>query len=167
MESRWAYSLLALVALMVASGCAAPSKPKSIQAPFVVEEFEPYLDVSRGTADITGQAFAKMLSGDVKYAAGEFVYLMPVTTYTTELWNRINLKGEHVGLQDPRLDTYIRKVRADGEGRFEFATIPPGEYYVETSVSWWAGQHEQFVLLGEKVRVIDGQKLNLVLPTIR
>lgn len=90
-----------------------------------------------GTARIEGQAFLKTIGGDVKTAAGNAVYLNPVTSYS-EQWYASYVTGRPLdpAEPDPRLSKYIRETTADGEGRFEFADVPAGEYFVTTRVVW-------------------------------
>lgn len=91
-----------------------------------------------GTAIVTGQAFLKTVGGDVKTAAGESVYLNPVTSYSTYAYTASDASQRPMAPPDPRLLQYMKSVTADASGRFTFKNVPPGEYYVVTQVTWQA-----------------------------
>lgn len=105
-----------------------------MQTAFNETEFAPY--AGTGTSTITGQAFLKTLGGEVRLGAGNTVQLVPVTSYTTEVRQRVTIGGEHVGPVDPRIEKYRRTTIADASGSFEFHNLPPGEYYVSCVITW-------------------------------
>ena len=122
-----------IVLLVIASGCVQqPKLPPA--APFDETEYLKY--EGNGSSTITGQAFMKTRAGDVKYGAGDPVFLNPVTSHSTAWWDRAVLQNRRVGLQDPRADKYTRTAIADGEGRFTFANLPAGDYYITCPISW-------------------------------
>jgi hypothetical protein len=122
------------LATLVAGCITAPQ----ITTPFDESAFQPF--VGKGTSTISGQAFQKTVSGEVRYGAGDTVSLIPVTPYTTEMtsaWlHNFNQLRPHA---DPRLQQYIREVIADGNGNFEFQNIPVGDYYIVCPIFWRAG----------------------------
>lgn len=125
-------SLLTLSVLAITlCGCFSPPR-RQVMTPFNEADFKSF--VVSGTATIDGQAFAKTRGGDVKYAAGNLVYLMPATDYTRELVN-IAQQGK-VPLRDDRVQQFIRNTRADGFGNFSFNQVPAGTYYVECGIFW-------------------------------
>jgi len=101
--------------------------------PFNEIEFLPYMGY--GTSTIQGQAFLKTRGGQVRYAAGNTVSLIPVTSYSSEIW-QASLYGGMVNGVDGRWHIYNRNATADGFGNFEFTNIPAGEYYIECPIFW-------------------------------
>jgi hypothetical protein len=115
---------------------------------FDANEFEKYS--SKGSSSIKGQAFMKTAGGEVRYGAGETVYLVPLTSYTTELKpyiqkeQALNVYGrETSGTVEKNLDgvdvrwrKYLKTTTADGSGNFEFSGLSEGEYYIQCPVFW-------------------------------
>ncbi len=107
-----------LVTLLVS--CATPSPQMTTQ--FKEEEFLPF--AGSGTSTIQGA---------VKDGTGNTVYLIPVTSYTREVW-QASLQGKKPD-KDPRMEKYTRTTVTDRSGNFTFQNIPAGEYYLECSIS--------------------------------
>jgi len=162
---RWS-RVLFVSALLVLAAPAAGQNP-------VERDYAPYK--KRGTAVVSGQAFATTRGGDVKYAAGSTVILNPATWYTTEFWWNVNMT-EDEDEPDPVAVKYSKTAIADGEGRFSFAGVPAGSYYLLTQVSWLvdAGPSEEYarkigttyVRLGELVAVKTGEHKKVVLNPV-
>lgn len=128
---RYGY-LFAFVALALAAGCT--RLPHERLESFVEAEYAPY--AKPGTAQIDGQAFIKTHSGEVKFAAANWVYLTPLTSYSAE-WFRVRvLNNRRIEPPDARLEKYQRRTKADGEGRFQFKNLPAGEYYLFCPIRW-------------------------------
>jgi hypothetical protein len=104
------------------------------QVAFIESEFAPY--AGTGTSTIVGQAFLKTRSGEVRFGAGCKVQMAPVTSYTTETYERGILRGERLEDPDPRYSAYRHTTIADGNGNFEFHNIPAGSYYVSCPIFW-------------------------------
>jgi hypothetical protein len=120
--------------IIIVCGCAG-TPVIQVNTPFTEDEYLPY--TKDGTGNIKGQAFLKTKSGDVKYGAGNTIYLIPNTSYTKELMDKaIEKCGGFTTNMDYRLNKYIKTTIADGEGRFEFLKLPPGDYYVGCQVAW-------------------------------
>lgn len=124
---------------------------------------------SAGTATIEGQAFLKTRGGDVKYGAGNDVLLVPVSPHTEEWFNRAVLREERVVDLGTELVPYVKSTTSDGSGRFRFANVAAGEYYVVTTVTWevpsgsaYIGPSTQGGKLGMKVRATDGQAESII-----
>ncbi len=134
----------------IALGCGAlkgpqQREPYQRQAVFVEEEYRLYAE--SGTGSISGQAFFKTAGGDVKYGAGDEIYLNPVTTYSTE-WFKNHVVAERlISPSDPRALQYMRHTTADGEGRFKFEKLPAGGYYLMCRIVWqYAGGYRGSLL---------------------
>lgn len=123
---------------VVCAGCAtmypAPPPPAPRQAVFNEAEYAPFGEP--GTGSIAGQAFLKTRSGDVKLCAGEQVILNPQTSYSTEWFNVSILQERAIATGDPRAQQFTRFAIADGDGRFRFAGLPSGDYYLVCRVTW-------------------------------
>lgn len=148
-------------------GCALPS-PQPRRAVFDETEYAPY--AGEGSCAIEGQAFLKTRAGDVKYGAGNDVWLNPVTTYSREWFERNVIGHEALEPADPRVERYARKTVADGEGRFRFEKLPPGEYYIACWIVWEyveAGMNTAFLMptggaAHTQVKVREGETVKVV-----
>lgn len=157
---------LLLLPCLVLFGCAQSNQLRL--APYVETDYARYS--GPGTASISGQAFARAADGDVKFAAGSQVLLLPATPYTDEHWTRAVVAEQQLAPMESGVVAVTRVATGDGEGRFEFRDLPPGEYYVHTGVAWteqWPTIEHHVVKLGQKVSLADGQELKLILPVIR
>lgn len=133
----------ALTILVVISGCATRKVATFDPLPF--DEAEYAALPTKGTGIVRGQVFAKTLGGDVKKGAGENVVLIPATQYGNQRYNQQIIQGKFLSrAEDPRYAKYVRAKLTDGEGRFEFSEIPPGTYYVLSSVTWVAIERTSF-----------------------
>ena len=126
--------IIAVCLLLGLMGCATTATIQPRQSKFVENDFYDYL--GPGDGRIIGQAFLKTQGGDVKYGAGNEVMLVPVTPYTKEtmdrrIWSEIGFMGI-----DRRLQKYIRRTVADGQGGFEFDGIPSGDYFLICTIVW-------------------------------
>jgi hypothetical protein len=151
-----------LIFAIALSGC---TRTHTMITVFNEQEFAPY--AKKGTSSIVGQAFQKTRGGEVRYGAGETVLLIPVTSYSKELWHA-SLPGNAPAPNfDARLKNYIREVTADGMGNFEFNEIPAGEYYVECSIFWEVagpyGMEQTGGVAKKQVKVIESEKLKVIL----
>ena len=151
--------------VVVLTGCAI--QPTVARIPFPEHEYAQLQ--KEGTATIKGQAFMKTRGGDVKFAAGEIIMLNPVTSYSNQWYEENYLKQKNISPEDPRQKEYIRKKIADGSGRFEFKSIPAGEYYVTGMVTWEAptgfqgALQMQGGLISKKVKVTDREEAEVIL----
>ena len=84
-----------------------------------------------------GQAFKKTVGGDVKYGAGNSVYLYPLTPYFSEVLSLFAQRDAFTRVYvDPTALRYKRTAVADAQGHFKFSNVLPGRYYLETSITW-------------------------------
>lgn len=158
MKMIWLCMLIALL-----GGCAL-NKPVERTSTFNETEYAPY--AGTGTSSITGQAFAKTVGGDVKFAAGNSISLNPVTVYSTEFYNTLVIQQKAITAPDTRAAQYNRTTIADGNGNFEFHKLPAGEYYVTTILTWSApgmnGPVPTGAALGAKVSVGPGETAKVI-----
>ena len=146
------------ILFFVLAGCASVT-PQERTAVYNPAELAPYS--KPGTGKIVGQAFLKNLGGDVKYGAGNMVWLHPVTRLTTEWFTKHIVHGIPLLAGNPRTDDYRRQAIADAEGRFEFNGLPPGDYYLTCSITWGVPTDIGVIPAGEiayaKVTVRNGE----------
>lgn len=122
-----------------------------------------------GTGVVRGQAFLKTRGGDVKVAAGEEVLLNPVTSYSEQWYEVAYLGGKTLTAPDPRYHDHIEKTIADGDGRFVFRSVPPGEYFVTARVVWEAatgyggGLQAQGGFVTKRIRVSEGEQVDVII----
>jgi len=128
---------------VVLSGCA--PVPLIQRIPFPSDEYAAL--ATTGTGVVKGQAFMKTRGGEVRTAAGNEIHLDPVTTYSMQ---REKVGSSRLTPIDPRYREYFNSVDwgpinwfTDAEGKFELENIPPGEYYIMTSVTWEAPVKKQ------------------------
>lgn len=122
-----------------------------------------------GTAKATGQAFLRTYSGDVKYAAGSKVFLIPVTSISNQWYYQWYLVENHINPEkiiakaDTRHLAIIRTKQANGNGRFTFENIPAGEYFIITRIVWKVDQNTVGGFICNKVSIEDGKSHNFVI----
>ena len=126
--------LTIILAILFVSACA--------RTPVIVERI-PFNETeflalpSSGTATVTGKAFIKTTTGNIHFAKNAEVRLNPKTSYSRQ-WYKVNYLGRtNIADADPRYLGYVRKVRADENGRFTFNDVPAGDYYISAPVFWF------------------------------
>ncbi len=151
-----------LVAAVLFSACAMKPPTRTIVAKFDPAEMAGCDETGTGT--ITGQAFLRTMIGEVRYAAGEIVLLMPATAYTRELVSDTTTAPSNL---DPRLKQYGPQTQADGEGKFEFTDLPPCTYIVITQVYWQVpsgySSFTQGGVVRKEVTAVDGKTVKAIL----
>lgn len=146
------------------SGCATTIKRPA----FPVSEYEGLQKT--GTNTITGQAFLKTRSGEVKFAAGNEITLNPVTSYSEQWYSTLatvqNDPFKKLEASDPRIEAYIKTTIADGSGRFKFSDVPDGAYFVTTKITWEVASGAIPTVTGgvvtKRVQVKDGQSIDII-----
>jgi len=138
--------ILALTGLLL--GCAATPPPAAPVAVF--NPSEAAFARAKGTATVRGQSFLRRNDGVVVYGAGSEVLLVPRVANSEEAIEKgfgagklrmevklfgANLMGNDFKF-DPGLEPFIRRAKADGQGNFAFDSVPPGQYYVLSRVTW-------------------------------
>jgi hypothetical protein len=147
------------LAAVFLGGCVAP--PQKRNAAFIESEYAPY--DRAGTGAIEGQAFLKTRGGDVKTAAGNAIVIHPVTTYSTETYQRLCIGLEHLEAPDPRSSKYTRTTLGDVHGGFRFEGLPAGEYFVSSTITWeYQPGYSTGSVAHAKVTVREGQTTKVV-----
>lgn len=101
-----------------------PRQPR--RASFIRSEYEPYGEPGDGV--IEGVAYLVMPDGSLRFCFRELVFMNPVTTLSTEWYERNVLDREELEPIPPTGYHWI--TRADERGRFRFVDLPPGDYYL-------------------------------------
>lgn len=124
-----------------------------------------------GTGRLEGSALLRQRGGGVVTAAGNDVYLAPVTEYSTARVRTIYGDGKFAAFTrnfENTPDEYMkqtRKTKADVEGRFIFENLRAGEYYVITEITWEVPGNlfKEGGTLYERVTVSEGKTVSVVL----
>lgn len=110
---------------------------------FNEQEYAPYS--AQGNCSVSGQAFLTTQGGDVKFAAGRSITLMPDTPYNYEWFVASVVLNSTYENHNPRANQYSRKAIADAQGNFQFTGVPAGNYVIYTKIEWtvFNGQYNQ------------------------
>jgi hypothetical protein len=85
-------------------------------------------------ASITGEVSVRSRAGTMVKGSDSTIYLVPATAYSTEWFDHYVVKGDRIDGKDPRSFASARAALVDGEGHFEFQSIPAGAYYLVCNV---------------------------------
>lgn len=119
------------VAAALLAGCASQSI-----APPSASDSARYAAYSRpGRGAIVGRASARSWTGDVKYAAGCEIILVPNTPYFAEMVEK-HLTPERIASLEPSARACVRTAAAHSLGAFEFHDLPAGSYVAFVEMSW-------------------------------
>jgi hypothetical protein len=130
MSRKAAFIALALCAELL-GGCMPFHYSHTV--PLSEADYAPYL--SAGTATITGTVSAKMRAGDISNGAESFVYLVPVTPYSTEWFEHAMVSSHNISGTDPRSLRAARSTVVGPDGRFQFSNLPAGDYYLSCTIT--------------------------------
>ncbi len=101
-----------------------PRQPR--RTSFILSEYEPYGEPGNGA--IEGTAYLVMPNGSRRYCTNGLVFMNPVTTLSTEWYERNVIAREELEPIPPTGYHWIAP--SDGEGRFRFVDLPSGDYYL-------------------------------------
>jgi hypothetical protein len=154
--------------LAVVTACAHATGPAARESAFNEQEYAQY--AYAGTGTITGQVVVRGEGGRTEPAQGSQVSLNPVTSYSTEWWNRTVVGGLNLRSADEREQKYLRTTTTDVDGRFAFSDLPRGEYFVVAALNT-AGAAPgtpgpSSSLVGQRVHLTEGGKVDLVLNDV-
>lgn len=160
---------LLILIVIALTGCAiAPQTLPLQRMPFPEAEYATLQKPGTGRAIVRGQAFLKTRSGDIKTAAGNQVFLNPVTSYSLEWYEKSYLSNRKMQASDTRLLSYMPIQVADGSGHFLFKNVPAGEYFISTNVTWEAPTGYQGALqsqggvISKRIRVDSGEEIDVI-----
>jgi len=170
------YLLLACLASLAA--CASPtvsSVPES-ETPLRFDPEEVAYFHETGPASIEGQAVMRREDGALQPCEGG-VTLAPggafSEQYIQETWGNTesanhNINAHETIIMTPELKAYFdvrRETTCDEEGRFRFEGLADGDYFVFTTVQWWANDFLQGGQLMQRVRIRNGQSEQILMPS--
>ena len=136
---------LTIAALSLAlAGCQTASAPPPVAINASFNPAEAAFIKTKGKGTIEGHAFLREKSGGTQNAAGEVVRLIPATAYARERFAKLYGDRKFVPVfaypktqdTDPRYPEFIRTTKAESNGKFSFANVAPGTYFVSTQVTW-------------------------------
>ena len=143
-----------LILVLVLSGCATGGG-YVMKNSFSTDEIDWFL--AGGSTTVKGSAFLKQRGGGVVTCAGNEVFLIPVSRYSTErisfLYDSTEfgilqrglpqaLRGRYFKEEPPAAyGQYSKRTICDVDGRFVFQNVPQGSYYLTTIVEWNTGQN--------------------------
>lgn len=163
-------SPLIALALMLA-GCQTATAPTAqINASF--DPAEAAFIKQKGRTTIDGHAFLREKSGGVQNAAGEVVRLIPATAYARERFAKLYGDRKFVPATaypkadqtDPRYGDYIRTTKTEANGKFSFANVAAGTYFISTQVTWQksgdllpqgGAMYEEVTVTGREEEAVD------------
>jgi|WetSurMetagenome_2_1015567.scaffolds.fasta_scaffold186749_2 hypothetical protein len=163
----------ALLACLCLCACSAPVLLASHFDPAEVAWFS-----GTGTNSIQGTAILRSDSGSVKTCAALPVMLFPVSAYAAERMRALYGNGEDgfnpiVGGRpadfvndDPRYLAAVRTLHCDARGRFAFAALPDGDYFLVAQVTWKEGRYlslEQGGYLMQRLHIQTGESKDVLL----
>jgi hypothetical protein len=140
-------ALLRAAVLLVVVSCA--HGPAARQASFDPGEYAAY--AGPGTASVEGQvSFATPDAVKSGRSGCREVWLDPVTTYSSEWFEREILNNESLSNADSRALTYRRTVQPDGTGFFRFERLPAGSYFIACRV-----QFDRWIMTGMRPTMFE------------
>ncbi len=83
-----------------------------------------------GDAVVEGDIYLQTSGGKKIYGKNTRLYLNPVTSYSTQWYEKSYLGGAKMSKVDPRLFNYLKFTTSDENGHFEFVNVPSGSYYL-------------------------------------
>lgn len=180
---RKSFFVVALLPFLFLSGCLLPGGnpeagvvEQTLQGSFDADAARKQLKAGDNT--IVGSAFFPLQDGDVRFASGKEVYLIPSTEYARERMLKIygNLTHGHRSAGDgfvtfpgtPQEYFDLQKTTMAGaRGEFKFTGLTDGEYFVVTGLTWrWEDRTHKYLSGGylmRKVSVSGGETQEIVL----
>lgn len=145
---------------------------REITEPYDLDEAQRLIQ-ERGSNRVIGNAFMRQKGGGVVTCAGQDVYLLPATPYTTRriqhLYGNDTAGANHERrayrfVPDPQgYFTTARLSKCNSQGNFTFERVMDGTFYLTTLVSWQVGYATQGGYLMHRVTVMGGQTAEAIL----
>jgi len=98
------------------------------RVPFPEDEYKNLK--KRGSITVKGNIYLRTTSGSIIYGKHTRLYLNPVTSYSTQWYEKSYLGGAKMSKVDTRLFNYLKFTTSNSSGRFEFLNVPSGNYYL-------------------------------------
>ncbi len=83
-----------------------------------------------GKGTIQGSVYLQDVYGKKIMGNKTRLYLNPVTSYSSQWYEKSYLDGQKMGEADTRLYNYLRFTASDENGAFAFYGVPSGKYYL-------------------------------------
>ena len=132
--------------------------------PFPVDEYQTLQ--KNGDATVKGVIFVETSGGKRVYGKNTRLYLNPVTSYSTQWYEKSYLGGAKMSKVDPRLFNYLKFTTSDENGNFEFVNVPSGSFYL-IGVVKCGGEcgyvRERTIRVTKKISVFGNESKNIVL----
>jgi hypothetical protein len=152
------------------TGCAMSQKTVQLTSSF--DEMAARNLLEQGTNTVEGSGLIRQQGGGIVTCAGNEVWLVPVTEYSTERMNVI-YGSDQQGYSEsgapkfePTPASFMELTRTtvgDAQGNFEFDEVADGDFYVVTSITWAVGYSRQGGTLMRRVSVADGGSKKVIL----
>lgn len=164
------------IALVTASagivgGCAAPTV---VQLGTNFDASAAQRMLAPGPYQVSGSAFLRQRGGGVVTCAGSTVHLVPATLYAERVYSAMYGTTQGPAMRttgaldlQPKSDEFgrlMRRTECDAQGNFRFTGVADGDYYVESTVTWMAGDARQGGPVMRRVRVASGDVSIVVAP---
>jgi len=153
---------LIVAAVVVLAGCAAtPKNPQVIKPTFDPGSHLPYLVAGHG--EIRGRAVLREADGMT--CSGREVIATPATPYFRQVIGlvangQMPLIGNSVG---PEYASVVHASVCDRDGNFSITGLPPGDWYVTSSVNGMQPNATQGGLMVYKVRLRSREMVQIVM----
>jgi hypothetical protein len=153
---------LIVAAVVAIAGCAATQKkPQDVKLTFDPGSHLPYLVAGNG--EIRGRAILREADGMT--CSGREVIATPATPYFRQVIGlvangQMPLIGDAVG---PEYASVVHTSVCDRDGNFSITGLPPGDWYVTSSVNWTQRNVTQGSLMVYKVRLRNREMVQIVM----
>ena len=161
-KSQFILIMLGLLFVVVClHGCTRTEIKPVERTAFEVSEYDS--PSKEGTGIVTGLAFVKTKSGDVKTLAGETVRLHPVSLYSDQWFELASNEKVYTAAYDHRVEDYVFMTIVDDDGRFTFKDVPAGEYYLTTEIFCFTPDEVFSARFRKKITVENDKTLDVIL----
>ena len=164
---------LFVIVMSLAGGRSAEPPRLEVASTFDVAEAAYIHQTGEGTVE--GRVFVRLWSGEEVPCTESPVLLVPQTTLSRERMaylyggtdepgrRRHARNGAKLEAPDPQYWDYMRESSCDDQGRFRFAGVADGGYYVVGSIAWKDVNGWAAVSLMQPVLVEGGERIQVIL----